>query len=133
MRRTVVDHDAAMSEQACRAFFDAWNRRDMDAAMAHVADDCHYDDFSFVRPHEGKTEVRRLFENVARRAPGVTFRILRITGDRDVGAHWEILLDGRPTGRRGVSYYAFDDDDRLVWALDAADPGPEHRTNDFHG
>ena len=39
-----------MSQQAARAFFDAWNRRAMDVAMAYVAGDCHYDDFGFVRP-----------------------------------------------------------------------------------
>jgi hypothetical protein len=121
-----------MSEHACRSFFDAWNRRDFDTAMSFVADDCYYNDFSFVRPHVGKADVRALFENVAVRAPSVTFEILRITGDRDVGVYWQILSDGRPTGRFGVSYYAFDDDDRLVWALDAADPGEAHRTNDFH-
>jgi len=122
-----------MSERACRAFFDAWNRRDFDDAMTHVADDCHYDDFSFVRPHVGRAEVRELFENVARRAPEVSFRILDVTGDRDVGVYWEVDVGGRPSGRRGVSFYRFDADDRLVWALDAADPGPEHRTQDFHG
>ena len=122
-----------MSQQACRAFFDAWNRRDIDAAMDHVADDCHYNDFSFVSPHEGKASVRELFVNVAERAPAVTFRILRITGDRDVGVHWEILMNGASIGSTGVSYYAFDEEDRLVWALDAADPGAAHRTNDFHG
>lgn len=121
-----------MSEQACRAFFDAWNRRDIDEAMKYVSPDCHYNDFSFVRPHDGVASVRQLFENVAERAPGVTFKILRITGAHDVGVHWEILMNGTSTGRTGVSYYAFDDQDRLLWALDAADPGPAHRTNDFH-
>jgi|GEM_PF-6098544 len=121
-----------MSEAACRAFFDAWNRRDVDEAMGHVAEDCHYDDFSFVRPHVGRAEVRELFERVAEVAPDVTFHILDVTGDRDVGAYWEVLRGGQPTGRRGVSFYRFDADDRLVWALDAADPGPQHRTNDFH-
>jgi hypothetical protein len=121
-----------MSEQACRAFFEAWNRRDFDEAMSHVADDCHYDDFSFVRPHVGKDSVRMLFEGVAKKLPGLTFLIHDITGAHDVGVYWEILNDGVPTGRKGVSYYRFDADDRLVWALDAADPGAHHRTNDFH-
>ena len=30
------------------------------------------------------------------------------------------------------SFYRYDESDRLVWALDAADPGPKHRTHDFH-
>ncbi len=100
--------------------------------MTHVADDCHYNDFSFTRPHVGKAEVRTLFENVATRAPQVTFLIHDITGEHDVGAYWEVLVAGQPSGRVGVSFYKFDADDRLVWALDAADPGPVHRTNDFH-
>jgi hypothetical protein len=41
-------------------------------------------------------------------------------------------MEGKPTGRFGVSYYAFDEDDKLVWALDAADPGESHRRLDFH-
>ena len=119
-----------MSQQACRAFFDAWNRCDFDAAMRHVAPDCHYDDFSFVKPHVGKESVRRLFENVARRAPNVTFVIDDITGDRDVGVHWHVMVGDR-RGPEGVSFYKFNDQDQLVWALDAADPGNRH--NDFHG
>jgi hypothetical protein len=121
-----------MSQQACRAFFDAWNRRSFDEAMEHVADDCHYNDFSFVRPHVGKADVRALFENVAEIAPEVTFLLHDLTGDHDVGVYWEVCVQGRPTGRRGVSYYKFDDDDRLVWALDAADPGRSYRTHDYH-
>jgi hypothetical protein len=121
-----------MSEQAVRDWFEKWNTRDIDGAMAHVSDECVYDDFSFVRRHEGKASVRALFENVAAVAPGVGFLIHRVTGERDCGVVWEVTVDGKPTGRMGVSYYAFDDDDRLVWALDAADPGPAHRTNDFH-
>ena len=121
-----------MSQQACRAFFDAWNRRDFDAAMEHVADDCFYNDFSFVRPHVGKPSVRRLFENVAVVAPTVSFIVHDLTGDRDVGAHWEIAVGGEPTGRMGVSFYKFDDHDRLCWALDSADPGVKHRRSDFH-
>ena len=121
-----------MSEHACRGFFEAWNRRDFDAAMAFVADDCYYNDFSFLRPHVGKVSVRTLFENVAQRVPDLTFHILNITGDGDVGVYWEVMVNGQSTGRCGVSFYRFDGDDRLVWALDAADPGPDHRTNDFH-
>lgn len=100
--------------------------------MAHVADECHYNDFSFVRPHVGKAEVRRLFERAAEVAPTVSLVIHDVTGNHDVGVHWEIAVGGVPTGRMGVSFYKFDPDDRLVWALDAADPGPAHRTNDFH-
>ena len=121
-----------MSQAAFRAIFDGWNRRDLDALMDHVAEGCEYNDFAFTRPHVGRAEVRALFENVAERAPGVTFVVLTLTGEHDVAAHWEVALDGRPTGRRGLSYYRFDDDDRLVWAQDAADPGPDHRTLDFH-
>ena len=121
-----------MSASACRAFFDAWNRRDFDEAMTHVAEECSYNDFSFVRPHVGKASVRGLFEGVAKVAPHVSFHIHDITSEHDVGVYWEIYAHGAPTGRMGVSFYKFDDADRLVWALDAADPGPAHRTNDFH-
>lgn len=121
-----------MSQAAARAFFDAWNRREFDEAMSHVADDCHYNDFGFVRPHDGSASVRTLFENVAKMAPTVSFRIIDITGDHDVGCYWEIDANGMPTGRTGVSFYKFDGDDKLMWALDAADPGPDHRTGDYH-
>jgi ketosteroid isomerase-like protein len=122
-----------MSAETCHAFFDAWNRRDIDAAVDLVADDVHYDDFSFVRPHVGRDEVRALLVHVAERHPDVTFRITDVAdGGTTVGTHWEVLYQGRPTGRRGVSFYRFDDEDRLVWALDAADPGPSHRTHDYH-
>lgn len=122
-----------MSKQACLAFFDAWNRRDFDEAMTHVADDCHYNDYSFVRPHVGRDEVRALFENVARAVPDLTFVITDVAdAGSSVGTYWEVHIKGVPTGRTGVSFYKFDADDRLVWALDAADPGPKHRTHDFH-
>ncbi len=121
-----------MSERAVREWFEKWNARDIDGAMEYVAEGCHYNDFAFVRPHEGKASVRALFENVARVAPGVGFKVHRITGDRDCGVVWEVTVDGNPTGRFGVSYYAFDEDDKLVWALDAADPGASQRKHDFH-
>lgn len=120
-----------MSEHACRSFFDAWNRRAFDEAMTFVADDCHYNDFSFVAPHVGKASVRALFENVAKQAPDVTFQITNVTGGQDVGVLWNVLLKGQPVST-GVSYYRFNEADKLVWALDAADPGPSHRTSDFH-
>ena len=91
-----------MSQQATRRFFDAWNRRDFEAAMECVADDCHYNDFSFTRPHVGKADVRALFENVAKVAPDVTFVIDDITGDYDVGVHWHIAIKGQP-GPAGVA------------------------------
>ena len=121
-----------MSAAVLRAFFDAWNRREIDEAMEHVAEDCHYDDFSFARPHVGRAEVRTLFEKVAEMAPGVTFLLHDVTGSKDVGTYWEIVNDGVPTGRVGVSFYRFDDNDKLVWALDAPDPGPKHRRHDYH-
>ncbi len=67
--------------------------------------------------------ARGFFDAWNRRAfdEHVTFPIIDITGDRDVGVYWEVDVDGRPSGRRGVSFYKFDDDDRLVWALDAAE------------
>jgi steroid delta-isomerase-like uncharacterized protein len=126
-----LNYHGAMSQQAARAFFDAWNRRDFDTAMSYVADDCHYDDFGFVRPHVGKDSVRTLFMNVAKQAPDVTFDIQQITGDRDVGVYWNVCVKGNPVSR-GVSYYRFNDEDKLCWALDAADPGPSHRTSNFH-
>ena len=122
-----------MSKAACLAFFDAWNRRDFDAAMEHVAEDCHYGDFSFVRPHIGRAEVRALYENVARAWPDLTFVITDVAdGGSNVGTYWEVFVKGIPTGRTGVSFYKFDGQDKLIWALDSADPGPKHRTHDFH-
>ena len=120
-----------MSQHAARAFFDAWNRRAFDEAMTYVGEDCHYDDFGFTRPHVGKADVRALFENVAKQAPDVTFEIVDMTGERDVGCTWFVCVKGERTSR-GVSFYKFNEDDKLVWALDAADPGPGHRTSDFH-
>jgi len=73
-----------MSQQACRAFFDAWNRRAFDEAMSYVADDCQYDDFAVERPLIGKADIRSFFESFAKQAPGVTFEILESTCDRDV-------------------------------------------------
>jgi hypothetical protein len=54
-----------------------------------------------------------------------------IAGDRDVGVLWHVEVAGQP-GPRGVSFYKFNDADKLTWALDAADPGPAHRRSDFH-
>ena len=119
-----------MSIDAVRGFFEAWNRRDMDAAMAFIADGCVYDDITFEKPHEGKESVRALFENVAKAAPDVRFEIDALTGDRDVGALWHVTVAGVTAGR-GVSYYRFDEDDKLVWALDA--PEPAEKSANFHG
>ena len=111
-----------MSQEAVRGFFGAWNRREMDEAMQFIADECVYDDYGFPEPHKGKASVRELFDRVARESPSVTFEIDAMTGEHDVGALWHICIDGVP-GPRGVSYYKFDDDDKLISALDAVDPG----------
>jgi ketosteroid isomerase-like protein len=58
------ERDDASSREAlisvARAFLDAWNRGDLEGAMAHVAETCRYDE-SGGASHEGKDAVRRAF------------------------------------------------------------------------
>ena len=41
-------------------FFDAWNRQDMDVAVAQFSEDCLYEDGTYYRPFKGRNEMKRM-------------------------------------------------------------------------
>ena len=110
-----------MSQAVVRGFFDAWNRRDMDAAMALVAEDCVFDDHSFPAAHVGRTAIRTVLERLAGRNPELRFAIDATTGEQDVGILWHTSVAGQ-IGPRGISYARCNADGQLCWLLDAQEP-----------
>lgn len=47
-------------------FYDAWNRRDIDAAMSTIAEDCVYEDVVFQDPFKGKEAIRDYFADIVK-------------------------------------------------------------------
>jgi ketosteroid isomerase-like protein len=47
------------TNNAAERYFEAWNRRDMDAAIDVFADDCQYEDTVFPEPFDGKAALKK--------------------------------------------------------------------------
>lgn len=102
-----------------RAFVDAWNRGDLDGAMAHVAEGCRYDE-SNGASHEGAAAVRRAFAPTFEGSFGrVTFDEESLACDparRTVTFEWRCTLEvrGAPRVYRGLDVLELDGALRIV-------------------
>jgi len=115
--------------RACRlvrTMYDAINRRDLDAAIACVDDDCRYEDLNFPEPFVGRAAVRGLFAEFCEGMPeDLAFAIDEIAGDdRAAGAIWHLELGGIAfPNSRGASFYRISSETgKLCFARDAVEP-----------
>lgn len=108
---TVTDPRANATLEAVQAFNDAFNRHDVDAIMAHMTEDCVFEN---TRPPpdgervEGAEAVRVVWERLFDRSPRARFEAEEIfaAGDRCVVRwvyHW--IRDGKPGHVRGVDVF----------------------------
>ncbi|NEP27462.1 nuclear transport factor 2 family protein, partial [Moorena sp. SIO3I6] len=92
-----------------QSIYEAINRRDVNAAMEWIDDQCIYEDLNFSQPFKGKEAVKQLLEESCQGIPDeLKFVIDDITtGDPlAVGILWHVELDGIPfPNGRGVSFY----------------------------
>ncbi|KAI2507174.1 hypothetical protein MHU86_7240 [Fragilaria crotonensis] len=102
---------------AAERYFEAWNRRDTNAASAVFADDCQYDDTVFPNPLNGKVELKKHLDLCADSLPSTfSFVIDDVAdgGDR-LGVRWHVENNGEQMPfTRGCSFYAIDKTSGLV-------------------
>ena len=109
------DPDRTILEQ----YFDAWNARDMEAALACFVDNCRYEteDPVFVTKLRGKEELRRHLTNNARSLPSNCQIVLDDWAmDRmAVGATWHLEVEGLAVPNlQGCSMYTSDESTGLI-------------------
>ena len=105
-----------MTIKDLEAFFrDGWNRHDVDALMAFMADDCVFEGASGPdacgRRYEGRERVREAFAKILAGVPDVRFDDARhfVAGDRGV-SEWIFrgtTVTGREVELNGCDLFAF--------------------------
>jgi len=94
--------------EVAHSIFDAMGKRDLEAVMALVADDC-VDDYVAIAEFRGKASVRQFFEELLGAFPDFEIVVDRVTGDDEVAVvQWQAsgTFTGGPfqgidpTGRR---------------------------------
>ena len=111
---------------AAQRYFEAWNRRDMDAAVAVFADNCQYDDTVFTNPLNGKDELKRHLDLCSNSLPSTfSFVIDDVAdgGDR-LGVQWHVENAGEQMPfTRGCSFYSIDKTTGLIQSgIDIVEP-----------
>ena len=127
MQRSIEEHSRSeadsvsgsptMTIERLREFDDAWGRRDIDALMEFITDDCEYHASVGPEPGErfiGKDEVRRGFQELLNHDAGRVSRPgkLYVYGNRGV-AEWSYVdtdESGQSTIIRGCDLFEFDGD-----------------------
>lgn len=105
--------------------YEAINRRQVEAAVALIDDDCCYEDLNFSAAFLGRAAVEGLFEeSCAAVSPQLSFVIDDITGDElAAGVVWHVELDGEPfPNSRGVSFYRLSPiSGKIIYARDCVE------------
>lgn len=120
-------NDESQAASRVRQYFDAWNTRDMDAAVACFSENCSYDDTQYPSAFQGRDALQRHLFRVARCLP-TSFRFVVddiADGGRKVGVRWHVESEGRPLPfTRGASFYMIDDDGLIASGFDVPEPAP---------
>lgn len=112
----------------CVAYFDAWNRRDMEAAVALFSEDVTYEDTVYPEVFSGRDELEFHLLRVADALPrSFVFVVDDISSGSDdaraVGVRWHVESNGSPLPfTRGASFYTFDSDGNINTGFDLVEP-----------
>jgi ketosteroid isomerase-like protein len=120
-----------LGSTAPEQYFDAWNRRDMEAATDVFTDDVTYEDTVFPRPFLGKMNLKKhlllcadafpdsftfVVDNVANGARGDT-------GDDCIAVQWHVENNGKAMPfTRGCSMYRLADNGLIMEGTDIVEP-----------
>ena len=110
-----------------RAYFEAWNARDMDLACAQWSDDCTYEDTQYAGAFEGKAALEAHLFKVADKLPrSFAFVVDELSDGGDtVGVQWHVENGGEALPfTRGCSVYKADASGLLVSGFDVPEPAP---------
>jgi len=110
-------------------YFEAWNRRDMDAAASLFTNDVEYDDTVFPEPFSGSENLKRHLKKCADVFPATfSFEVDDIvSNDGKALVKWHVENDGTALPfSRGCSFYEFDQFGRQIKrGIDIVEPaGP---------
>ena len=106
-------------------YFDAWNRRDMDAAIDVFTDDVTYDDTVFPLPLSGKDALKMHLFTCADAFPdSFTFVVDDIAnGGSNIGVKWHVENNGKALPfTRGCSFYQLADNGLIREGIDIVEP-----------
>ena len=95
----------------------AINQRDVEGAIAHIDQNCLYQDLNFPKPFEGKAAIQEMFQDTLSRVPNdFKFAIDDIAGDDlAAGLTWHVELSGIAfPNTRGASFYRLSSDSNLI-------------------
>lgn len=111
MKNTATDAQSIATLQAVQQFNDAFIRRDVDAIMAAMTDDCVFENTNPApdgKRYQGQTEVRAFWERLFVNSPDAVFEAEEMfaAGDRCV-VRWNYkkIKDGQPWHLRGVDVF----------------------------
>jgi len=110
-----------------RAYFAAWNVRDMETAVQLWAEDCKYEDTQYAGAFEGKEALRAHLIRVADALPeSFAFIVDEVAdGGSTVGVQWHVESNGEPLPfTRGCSVYTANADGLLATGFDVPEPAP---------
>jgi ketosteroid isomerase-like protein len=113
---------------ACCAYFEAWNRRDMQAAIDLFSEDVVYEDTVYPDVFKDREELRYHLLRVADALPA-SFQFVVddvSSGPPDavsVGVKWHVESNGNQLPfTRGVSFYTFDAAGKIKSGMDFVEP-----------
>jgi ketosteroid isomerase-like protein len=119
---------------AVKKYFDAWNRRDMEAACAVFDDSCRYEDTQYAGAFEGKAALEaHLFRVAEALPPSFEFCIDEVVdGGESVGVQWHVENVDADSGvgtplpfTRGCSIYKVSPrSGKLTSGFDVPEPAP---------
>ncbi len=114
---TTTSDGGRMTEARLAAFGDAWRRKDVDALMTFMADDCEFRASVGPEPgstYRGRADVRRGFETIlAYDDAGEGHAGITIIDGRYGASQWVLVrngADGRETRVHGCDIFEFEGD-----------------------
>ena len=110
-------------------YFDAWNRRDIDAAVNVFAEDVTYDDTAFPEPFQGKDKLAAHLNLCADCFPdSFSFQVddYVVSSDKRVAVQWHVENNGETLPyTRGCSFYQLNKQGLIQDGIDFVEPsGP---------
>eukprot|EP00892_Ulva_mutabilis_P002655 jgi/Ulvmu1/12390/UM009_0036.1 len=121
--------DACPAVTSVLAFYEAFNRGELDTMADRFSEDAVYHDAIYLEPLFGRDAIAAYFKKFQEGSSSVTglkFVIVEITGSgNQCGVLWHTELDGElfPFSR-GCSFYTVDAEGKIAWGRDCVEASP---------
>jgi len=128
--RAKTSSDTVESVNIVEKYFDAWNRRDMAAAVDCFTDNCSYEDTQYAGAFQGREELRKHLYRVSSALPKSFKFIIDDTAvdnkKKKIGVQWHVENNGKPLPfTRGCSFYQLNQEGVLISSgFDVPEPAP---------